>query len=200
MRYDREDMSPINPPSKYQFVVWKKEYLTLAQAEIERLRLSLTTPQVRLEHFGSTAVAGLSGKGIIDIMLVLPALPLEAEKEPVEEINQLRAAGYVYHPTIRLTQQRWFLDRLVETSPGQVQRYHLHVLKVLPGEIPYELRFRDYVREHPDDRQRYEMAKRAAVRAAARQVSKEAQKEAYISTKDPVIKEIMAKIEAATGE
>ena len=116
------------------------------------------------------------------------------EEEPTQLIDLGEQAGYDYRHHVRLSQQRWFLDRLDFADGGQWRIFHLHIMNVQPDEKLAEILFRDFLCSHQDYCRRYEEAKLLAVRAAAAVKGKQAKKEAYMSTKDPIIREIMKEI------
>jgi GrpB-like predicted nucleotidyltransferase (UPF0157 family) len=178
---------------RYQYFPYQTEYSHWADEEIQRLALILPSG-IEVIHFGSTAVPGLSGKRIIDLMLVVSVAADQLSTEPTNLITLLEAQGYSYRPQVRIDEQRWFLQRFEFLATGGMRGFHAHVVQVLPGSTPWEIAFRDYMRTHPDDCARYEAVKQRAVIAARQEVTKEAKKQAYIQTKDPVIEEIMAKI------
>ena len=51
------------------------------RAERDRLRLGLATASLKFEHIGSTAVPGLAGKPVVDLMLGAPPTAWAALEE-----------------------------------------------------------------------------------------------------------------------
>ena len=107
---------------------------------------------LELRHVGSTSVPGLPAKPVIDVDLVVADASDEAAYVP-----DLVAVGF--HHVIR--EPWWHEHRLLKLrSPFT----HLHVFGPgCPEVIRHEM-FRDWLRSHDDDRERYVEAKRAAVR------------------------------------
>ena len=103
---------------------------------------------IAIEHIGSTAVCGLGGKPIIDIMLAVRQLT-DAEKS----IEPLRSIGYEYVPEYETTipERRFFHKGCL---PGE-QHYHLHMVEKRSHFWKRHLLFRDYLRAHPEVAQRY---------------------------------------------
>jgi GrpB-like predicted nucleotidyltransferase (UPF0157 family)/chloramphenicol 3-O-phosphotransferase len=107
-----------------------------------------------VEHIGSTSVAGLAAKPVIDLDVVVRS----AEDVPAA-IERLRSLGYVYQGDKGIRGREAFL------WPPGAEPHHLYV--VVAGSPPHtdHIRFRDYVRRHPDVAQEYaELKKDLAVR------------------------------------
>jgi GrpB-like predicted nucleotidyltransferase (UPF0157 family) len=116
--------------------------------EAQRIRGALGDRVLRLEHVGSTAVPGLVAKPRIDVLL--------AVADPAEEpgyVPALEAVGYV----LRIREPDWHQHRLFNARDGDV---NLHVFGPDSSEIDRMLRFRDRLRSHVADRERYATAKR----------------------------------------
>jgi len=104
----------------------------------------------RIDHVGSTAVAGLAAKPIVDIQLSLSAMrPREAYVEP------LSALGY-----------RWVLDpwdvehEYFSRDVDGERSFHLHVCAAGSQWERRHLAFRDWLRTHPGDASAYAALKR----------------------------------------
>jgi GrpB-like predicted nucleotidyltransferase (UPF0157 family) len=137
--------------------------------------------KVEVEHVGSTAVPGLGGKGIIDIMIAVDVGTVE------EAIPLIERAGYIYIPSEGAHDRRFLRKELPDEING-VCRYHVHVVEKGSDEYIRMLAFRDYLRNHPDELQQY-----AQIKIYAAQESNQ-DKETYMRIKEPVILEILAKV------
>jgi len=103
-----------------------------------------------LHHVGSTAVTGLPAKPFVDVDLVVADPADEASYVP-----DLEAAGFSH----RIREPWWHEHRLlVQPEP----RVTLHVFGPDCPEVIRHLMFRDWLRDRPDERDRYASAKRAA--------------------------------------
>jgi len=73
----------MNNSEKYSFKHSQKNYPVLFLREKQKLQkiLGEIGKRVVIEHIGSTAVPGLGGKGIIDIMVLMPKARIERGKE-----------------------------------------------------------------------------------------------------------------------
>lgn len=107
----------------------------------------LGTRVQRLEHVGSTSVPGLAAKPIIDMLLVVADSSAEDDYVPPME-----AAGYA----LRVREPNWYEHRLFK---GPWANINLHVFSAGCAEIDRMLRFRDHLRSHDSDRERYSRTK-----------------------------------------
>lgn len=127
---------------------------------------------MRVEHIGSTSVRGLAAKPIIDIDVSVSDLDDEEAWLP-----DLLTAGYV----LRVREPGHVMVRTPERD------VHVHVCATGSEWETRHLVFRDWLRTHPDDRQRYEDVKRAL---AGREW---ADMNDYADAKDDIVAEIMAR-------
>ena len=130
-------------------------WLEAFDAAAADLRLALMPWVVEIEHIGSTAVVGLAAKPIIDIQVGV--VSLDASPEIVAAVEAL---GYVYVPDFEreLPSRRYFR----RISSSGVTTLHVHLVERTDLEWwDRHIRFRDWLRAHPEDRDRYAMLKRS---------------------------------------
>ncbi len=126
---------------------WPRHYETVAS----RIQDALGERALAIDHVGSTAVPGLDAKPVIDIDLTVADSADEADYLP-----PLEAAGF----RLVVREPGWHEHRMLT---GEKPRSNLHVFSPdCPETIRCRL-FRDWLRDHPDDLERYREAKRAAV-------------------------------------
>jgi GrpB-like predicted nucleotidyltransferase (UPF0157 family) len=101
-----------------------------------------------IHHVGSTAVPGLDAKPIIDILAGIRDLD---SGRPC--IGLVAPLGYLYAP-YRAAEMYWFC----KPDPGR-RTHHLHLVPVTSDRYRNELRFRDYLRSHPEARADYAQLK-----------------------------------------
>jgi GrpB-like predicted nucleotidyltransferase (UPF0157 family) len=135
-----------------------------------------------VEHIGSTAVVGLAAKPIIDVAVGVDSL--DEARAPL--VGALAAVGY--EPFDAGMAGRLLL---VRHSNGQ-HTHHLHVLPIAWWEELAERLFRDWLREHPDDRDRYASLKFALARRFSDMPS-------YTRAKTDLIQELVDAARAARG-
>lgn len=140
-----------------------------------RVRHALGDDVLLLEHVGSTSVPGLSAKPIIDMVLAVADSGDEASYVP-----RLEAEGF----RLRIREPDWFEHRLLKPPD---KKAHLHVFSEGCKEIEQMLLFRDWLRDHAGDRQRYEKVKREL---AARTWK---YRQNYADAKSYVVQEILAR-------
>jgi GrpB-like predicted nucleotidyltransferase (UPF0157 family) len=114
----------------------------------EQILEALGDKVLLLEHVGSTSVPGLAAKPIIDmVMAVAYSSDESAYVGPLEE------KGYA----LQIREPEWHEHRML--IPAEVAG-HLHVFSKGCEEIERMLLFRDWLRNHPEDRLLYEATKR----------------------------------------
>lgn len=145
--------------------------------EERTIRAALGERALLVEHAGSTSVPGLPAKPIIDIILAVAD-----SSDEVSYVPALEAAGY----TLRIREPEWFEHRLFKGASPDV---NMHVFTIGCPEIDRMLRFRDWMRSHPDDRDRYAAEKRRLAAKSWKYVQN------YADAKTDVIKEIMERAE-----
>jgi GrpB-like predicted nucleotidyltransferase (UPF0157 family) len=135
------------PPSKPVVVDYDPDWPTRYHAEAQRIRDLLGDQVVEIEHVGSTAVPGLAAKDIIDIDLVVPDSANEDAYLPT-----LEGAGYL----LRVREPNWHEHRYLK---GPDTNINLHVFSPGCPEVIRHRLFRDWLRDHDDDRDRYATVK-----------------------------------------
>jgi GrpB-like predicted nucleotidyltransferase (UPF0157 family) len=105
---------------------------------------------LNIEHIGSTEVPMLASKPVIDIDLIV-ADPTREE----DYVPSLTALGYVL--TIR--ERTWYQHRMLRYDRPRI---NLHVFGPNCPKHARHVLFRDWLREHPEDRVQYAHAKNEA--------------------------------------
>ena len=136
--------------------------------------------RLRTEHVGSTSVPSLAAKPIVDVLLVVADSADESAYVP-----PLESAGYRLH----IREPHWHEHRLFKGPDTPV---NLHVFSSGCPEIERMLLFRDWLRDHADDRELYEQTKRAL----AQREWKSGQD--YADAKTPVVEEILTRARLAS--
>jgi len=153
-----------------EIVPYDPNWPNVFTAERDRIAAALGDVALRIDHNGSTSVAGLAAKPIIDIQVSVRRLqPLETFAAP------LRSLGYVHVPHADDSFCPFFHQPA--TWP---HTHHVHVVESGGAEEKRTLAFRDYLREHPETAREYEALKRglASEHAASDFPSREAYAEA----------------------
>jgi len=106
-----------------------------------------------INHIGSTAVKGLGGKGIIDILV---AIDNWSKEDDLLEV--LKELGYT-HIHERENGRR-FVSK--EASKVGYKDFHFHIVKKGNKEYERLISFRDYLRENPKKAEEYFKIKKEA--------------------------------------
>lgn len=182
---------PTTVPTAIEIVdhdpAWDDHYAEAAH----RIRAALGPSEtfVGIDHVGSTSVSGLKAKPIIDIALVVA--------DPRDEdgyVPALNAIGL----DLTIREPAWYEHRMLkrlDLEPGQLN-CNLHVFGPRCAEVARMRLFRDHLRTHPDDRERYQAVKLASAEksnAVGETVMD------YNARKQSVIREIYHRIFAAHG-
>jgi GrpB-like predicted nucleotidyltransferase (UPF0157 family) len=164
---------------KYEFKPYNSNFPKFFDEEKNRLAQFLSG-NYQIEHIGSTAIPGLGGKGIIDIMIAV-------SKEQMEYFSQQsQKAGYLFRP-LASNKDRLFLRTEYPKDFENEKVYHLHITYLECSEWKKALSLRNYLRSHPNDLRKYAEAKKKAAKEANED------KDKYMKTKEDVLKEILRK-------
>lgn len=162
--------------SKYVFKPYDPIFPKLFTKEQNRLKKFLEK-DVLIEHVGSTAVPGLGGKGIIDIVIAA-----DDKNGLLNVSSQLIKAGYYFDPDDG-TKERLFHGRVVSDD----RKYHVHLTFKSSKDWKEMISFRDYLKTHTEDFEKYANIKKHAVTISNQD------REVYIKIKEPVILKIIQK-------
>jgi GrpB-like predicted nucleotidyltransferase (UPF0157 family) len=146
---------------------WPAQYAT----EAARLREGLAASVLAIEHIGSTAVAGLAAKPIVDVMVGVNDLSTTDDLA-----HRLAVLGYEHCGGAE--GRRYFRRR------GASQHFNVHLIEYGSSRWRENILFRDYLRSDEDAAQRYCDAKQAAATAAPTLL-------AYSTLKAPIIDELL---------
>lgn len=143
--------------------------------EADRIKRVLGAAVKGIEHVGSTSVAGLAAKPIIDIVLEVA----DSVDEPAY-VAPLESHGY----KLRIREPQWWEHRMLI---GLDTRVNLHVFTVECPEVDRMLRFRDHLRDNRADRELYEASKRELAAKHWAYVQN------YADAKSAVVEEILSR-------
>ncbi|KAI0448881.1 GrpB domain protein [Xylaria acuta] len=186
LEVDEKDVEFIStrPQKPLKIVEYRTEWPAM-YAEVEkRIRQALGDRVILLQHVGSTSVPGLAAKDVIDVDLVV-ADPGDEESY----VPDLQAAGFQFI----LREPVWYQHRFFHLEEPYT---NLHVFGSDSPELVRHRLFRDWLREHEDDRNRYTEMKREAAEvssAAGETVQR------YNNRKEPVVRDILRRIFEAHG-
>ena len=162
-----------------EIVDYDPRWLNTFQMHADNISKALGDVALRIEHTGSTSVAGLAAKPIIDILLVV-----EDSADEASYLSRLIAAGY----QLRVREPDWHEHRMFRTPERDV---HIHIFSFGSSEIERMLTFRDWLRNNALDRKRYEETKRRLAERSWRSMDD------YAKAKTKVVEDIIAAARSA---
>ncbi len=168
---------------KYTFHPYHRYFETRAKEEMEKLKKTL--PDCIMEHFGSTAVRGLGGKGIIDLYVLVSKGLLKKYSDLIIK------SGYVFAESGGVVDERLFYYRVVCYKNGRKQKFHLHLTDNEDGDFRQCMIFRDILRKRPDLAKEYSEVKQKAVIEAAKFKNRTDKRDVYMKVKFPIIEKII---------
>lgn len=147
------------------------------------LALALEAIPVHIEHIGSTSVAGLCAKPVLDIMLGVQGLA-----SVMSRVTGLERLGYQYRPEyeVEMPHRRYFVR-----PEGRQLRIHLHAVVQESEAWCNHLAFRDALRTNPALAAEYATLKRALAEAHR------GNKAAYTEAKAPFIAGVLVRFPAS---
>ncbi|MBR4080596.1 MAG: GrpB family protein [Clostridia bacterium] len=157
---------------------WKDWYRE-EESQLKRI----LPPEVRIAHIGSTAIASIWAKPIIDILVGVPV-----NTRPEDYKNAIVTGGYIcmHHGENGISFNKGY------TENGFAERvYHLHLRHM---NHDGELYFRDYLLEHPDVAKAYEKLKLALWKEY------EHDRDAYTNAKAEFVRKYTARAKLLYGQ
>lgn len=137
---------------KYSFNKHSKKYKLFFNREKSKLKPLF--PIAKIEHVGSSAVDGLGGKGIIDIVIAVPRIKIPSL------IDKLKLNGYDFRPNGG-SKERFFFQRIIKYRTRR--RVHLHLIYNNSCEWNSMIAVRDYLRKNKKVAEEYSNLKKKAV-------------------------------------
>ncbi len=142
---------------KYKYKPYDPVYPKLFKKEENKLKKILPR-SARIEHIGSTAVEGLGGKGIVDILIFV------GKKQVLKCLRQLVEIGFEYKPEhIENKKRKFFQKRIL--NKGLERRVHIH-LTADNGFFNSFVAFRDYLRNNKKATEEYAKIKKRGSKLA----------------------------------
>lgn len=130
-----------------------------------------------IHHIGSTSIAGMRAKSIIDMM------PVVRDIERVDQLNEaMIELGYRPLGENEIAGRRYFVK-----GDDAHRTHHVHSYQPDHPEVKSHIDFRDYLIAHPDKANKYAELKMLLAKQYPHDI------DAYIAGKDAFIKEIIEK-------
>ena len=131
--------------TKLKILSYYQKFLKDFEKEKQKIFKTLEDKNIEIHHIGSTAISGLGGKGIIDIMLAI-----DNWKNLDDIVKELKSIGFKHiHPK---EGGRVFLSKIGETKLGDT---HIHIVKKDGKQYKDLLFFRNYLKNHKKETEKY---------------------------------------------
>lgn len=158
---------------KVEICDYQEEWEELFRQEAAEIKRILGEECVAVHHIGSTAVRGLAAKPVIDL------LPVVKNIETVDLLNsKFELLGYEAKGENGLNGRRYF------QKGGDLRTHHMHIYENGSGEIYRHLAFRDYLKKHPQEAEKYGTLKKELAMKYPTDI------ERYIKGKESFVKEM----------
>lgn len=133
---------------------YNKNWVRMFQMEAQFLKSIFGDEILRFEHFGSTSVEGMKAKPVIDMMcIVKDIIRIDLYNSKMESLGY-DAAG------------EWgIVGRRLFRKGGENRTHHLHFYQFDNPQIERHLIFRDYLRLHPEEAEKYSRFKQKLVQS-----------------------------------
>jgi len=130
--------------AKIEIAEYNPAWPEIYEQEAALLKSTLGKNLVNIHHIGSTSIPGLCAKPKIDIL---------AEVNSFADIDCLAMQKLGY-------EDRGIIFHTGRYFPKLVPKVHLHIFETGNPRIEQNLRFRNWLRSHPEDRDAYAQLKR----------------------------------------
>jgi GrpB-like predicted nucleotidyltransferase (UPF0157 family) len=131
---------------KVEVVPHNTNWHSVFEEESKQVAVVLGKNLVAVYHIGSTAIPMIHAKPIIDILVAV---------EDLAKVNEQNASmqelGYEGMGEFGILNRRFFR----KDSKVGIRTHHIHIFEVGSAQIERHLAFRDYMRSHSEDAQRY---------------------------------------------
>jgi GrpB-like predicted nucleotidyltransferase (UPF0157 family) len=160
---------------KVEVVPYNPNWNSVFEDESKQVAVALGKNVVAVYHIGSTAIPVIYAKPIIDLLVAVEDIA------KVDEQNTLmQGLGYKVMGEFGIIGRRF----LCKDNEVGIRTHHIHIFEVVSDQIERHLAFRDYMRSHPEDAQRYSELKQKLAKQYPDDIEK------YMDGKADFIKEI----------
>jgi GrpB-like predicted nucleotidyltransferase (UPF0157 family) len=129
---------------KVRLTEFSENWAIMFQQEAQFLSGIFGDEIIKFEHFGSTSIYGLKAKPVIDMMCIVKGI------DKVDAFNdQMNSLGYDVAGEWGIEGRRLF------RKGGENRTHHIHFYQIDNPQIERHLIFRDYLRSHPEEVNRY---------------------------------------------
>jgi GrpB-like predicted nucleotidyltransferase (UPF0157 family) len=131
---------------KVEVVPHNPSWQSAFAAESKQVAIAIGINTIAIHHIGSTAIPSIHAKPIIDMLIAVEDIA------KVDEQNALmQALGYLAMGEFGITGRRFFR----KDNEFGIRTHHIHIFEIGSAQIDRHLAFRDYLRVHIEEAQRY---------------------------------------------
>ena len=120
-----------------------------ADEEAQRILSGLSFPIIGIYHIGSTSVAGIKAKPILDFVIEVEDL-----EDVIQAVPEFKTIGYTSKGEFGIPGRQFFT-----MDTDGYRTHHLHVFEKGHPDIERHTVFRDFLRANPDAAREYEILK-----------------------------------------
>jgi GrpB-like predicted nucleotidyltransferase (UPF0157 family) len=121
---------------------WRNEF----EIESARVAIALGDNITAIHHIGSTSIATIHAKPIIDILVEVCSIDLVDDRNP-----HMQALGYECMGEFGIPGRRFFR----KDNASDIRTHHIHTFAANSAQIKRHLAFRDYLNAHPEAARAY---------------------------------------------
>jgi GrpB-like predicted nucleotidyltransferase (UPF0157 family) len=148
---------------------WAEEF----RAEKTRVVAAIGTHILDVQHVGSTAIAGVPAKPVLDLLVGVASF-----EDATVCITPLETLGYRYRGEYGIPRRHYFVK-------GDPRTHHLHMVESASEQWRTTIRFRDLLKSDPESARAYALAKSALAAKYPRD------RAAYQREKDAVVERLL---------
>jgi GrpB-like predicted nucleotidyltransferase (UPF0157 family) len=150
-------------------------WLNAFENESKQVAVVLGNNLVAVHHIGSTAIPMIHAKPIIDMLVEVR----EVAKVDEQDLA-MQALGYEVMGEFGILGRRFFR----KDNEAGIRTHHIHTFEANSAQVERHLAFRDYMRIHAEDAQKYSELKQELAKKYPNDI------EGYMDGKDEFIKEM----------
>lgn len=147
------DTTEVIQKDSIDLVEYNPDWPVMAEQEITKLQSVLQHHIIDIQHVGSTAIPQVSAKPIIDIQIAVKSL----DEMKIIAVHQLQKMGYEYWDENPDPTRMFFVKGMPPF--GEKRTHHVHIVEQNSDHWRNKIKFRDYLRLHPEVAKEYAQLK-----------------------------------------
>lgn len=160
---------------RVEIVPHNPNWCSAFENESKHIAAALGSNVAAVHHIGSTAIPTIHAKPIIDMLVEVREIAKVDERD-----SAMQSLGYEVMGEFGIPGRRYFR----KDNEAGIRTHHIHVFEVNSAQVERHLAFRDYMKTHAGDAQKYSELKQELAKKYPNNI------EGYMDGKDGFIKEI----------